>query len=132
MAKCLQCGASYLSLGNGKGAGLCSNCSANQYKRPKYFCTFCKTPQSSANLRGHLAIELILYLFYIVPGLIYSIWRRSNPPDICPSCNHNSLVPFRPVYIEDDEPARDEKECPQCAERILVRASICKHCGSKV
>jgi hypothetical protein len=28
--------------------------------------------------------------------------------------------------------ARDERECPYCAERILVRAKVCKHCGRDV
>ena len=29
-------------------------------------------------------------------------------------------------------PARDERDCPFCAERILVRAKVCKHCGREV
>ena len=28
--------------------------------------------------------------------------------------------------------ARDERECPYCAERILVKAKVCKHCGREV
>ena len=28
--------------------------------------------------------------------------------------------------------ARVERECPWCAERILARARICKHCGREV
>jgi len=27
---------------------------------------------------------------------------------------------------------RDERDCPFCAERILVRARVCKHCGREV
>jgi membrane protein YdbS with pleckstrin-like domain len=27
---------------------------------------------------------------------------------------------------------REERECPHCAERILVRAKVCKHCGREV
>ena len=27
---------------------------------------------------------------------------------------------------------RDERDCPWCAERILVKAKICKHCGREV
>lgn len=27
---------------------------------------------------------------------------------------------------------RDERDCPYCAERILTRAKICKHCGREV
>ncbi|HJU64881.1 MAG TPA: PH domain-containing protein [Gemmatimonadaceae bacterium] len=29
-------------------------------------------------------------------------------------------------------PPRDERECPWCAERILVKAKVCKHCGRDV
>jgi uncharacterized membrane protein YdbT with pleckstrin-like domain len=27
---------------------------------------------------------------------------------------------------------REERDCPYCAERILVRARLCKHCGKEV
>ena len=27
---------------------------------------------------------------------------------------------------------RDERECPYCAERILAKARVCKHCGREV
>ena len=30
------------------------------------------------------------------------------------------------------EPARDERACPYCAELILKRAKVCKHCGRDV
>jgi hypothetical protein len=36
-------------------------------------------------------IELILYLFYFVPGLLYSIWRRSKGV-ICPSCKTPTMI----------------------------------------
>jgi hypothetical protein len=29
-------------------------------------------------------------------------------------------------------PPRLERECPHCAERILVKAKVCKHCGLDV
>ena len=28
--------------------------------------------------------------------------------------------------------SRDERDCPHCAERILTRAKVCKHCGRDV
>jgi uncharacterized membrane protein YdbT with pleckstrin-like domain len=31
-----------------------------------------------------------------------------------------------------EEPSRVERECPFCAERILARARVCKHCGRDV
>ena len=43
---------------------------------------------------------------------------------------HNELVESgtRPVLSEP----RDERECPHCAELILVKAKVCKHCGGDV
>lgn len=29
-------------------------------------------------------------------------------------------------------PMREERECPFCAERILKKARVCKHCGRDV
>ena len=31
-----------------------------------------------------------------------------------------------------EEPKRVERECPFCAELILARAKVCKHCGRDV
>jgi uncharacterized membrane protein YdbT with pleckstrin-like domain len=40
----------------------------------------------------------------------------------------------QPVAKVGEEPAtaRVERECPYCAERILARARVCKHCGRDV
>jgi uncharacterized membrane protein YdbT with pleckstrin-like domain len=40
----------------------------------------------------------------------------------------------QPVAQGNPEPAaaRVERECPYCAERILARARVCKHCGRDV
>jgi uncharacterized membrane protein YdbT with pleckstrin-like domain len=40
----------------------------------------------------------------------------------------------QPGTTVDQEPAaaRVERECPYCAERILARARVCKHCGRDV
>lgn len=40
----------------------------------------------------------------------------------------------QPVVQGSPEPAaaRVERECPYCAERILARARVCKHCGRDV
>ena len=35
-------------------------------------------------------------------------------------------------FIGSNAEPRDERECPFCAERILKRAKVCKHCGREV
>jgi hypothetical protein len=43
-------------------------------------------------LPGNGWIELVLWLAYLVPGLIYSIWRRSSRKPTCASCGSRDLV----------------------------------------
>lgn len=43
--------------------------------------------------RGNGFIELILWLSFIVPGIIYSIWRRSTPLQMCTECKNQTLIP---------------------------------------
>ena len=39
----------------------------------------------------------------------------------------------RPFAIpEQSMPQRKTRECPYCAEDILVKAKVCKHCGRDV
>lgn len=43
--------------------------------------------------RGSTGIELALWLFFLVPGLIYSIWRLSSRAWVCPTCGSARLAP---------------------------------------
>ncbi len=46
-------------------------------------------------VRGSFGIEIILWLFFIIPGLIYSVWRLSSKEEVCAKCGHSShLVPY--------------------------------------
>lgn len=43
--------------------------------------------------KGNFFIELILYLTFIIPGIIYSIWRLTNTALICRKCGKESMIP---------------------------------------
>lgn len=43
--------------------------------------------------KGSTAIELILWLCFIVPGLIYSIWRLTTRQSGCPACGNIGMIP---------------------------------------
>jgi hypothetical protein len=58
---------------------VCLRC--NQVGEPKSF-----TP-------GSLAIEVVLWCCFLLPGVIYSLWRHSKRHDVCPTCQHADLVP---------------------------------------
>lgn len=44
-------------------------------------------------IKGNGFIEIILWLCFLVPGLIYSIWRSSSRYKVCPKCGNTSLIP---------------------------------------
>ena len=55
------------------------------------YCSNCKsvtTPKPS----GSVIITLILILFYIIPGIIYEIWRGKNKR--CGQCGSSSIMPL--------------------------------------
>lgn len=60
----------------------------------KQHCMTCgidATPQIKA--KGSGLIELVLWLALIVPGLVYSIWRRTALRPNCSQCGSALLVP---------------------------------------
>jgi hypothetical protein len=57
-------------------------------------CTSCGfVGEPKAITRGSFWIEVILWLCFIIPGLIYSLWRLSSRHDGCPSCGQTTLIP---------------------------------------
>jgi hypothetical protein len=136
---CDGCGQGVLgvvsSLKKVNGRYLCAQCATNPTDEPKYYCNACHNFTPHALKKGNGWIELVLYFFYIAPGIIYSIWRRSGAPNVCPLCRAASLVPAavaKPIAASALPNARDEVDCPFCAEKILARANVCKHCGKQV
>ena len=47
----------------------------------------------NSKLRGSGWITFILLLCYIVPGLIYMIWRRGDKAKICAKCGSKNIIP---------------------------------------
>ncbi|HEV2348917.1 MAG TPA: hypothetical protein VG028_03620 [Terriglobia bacterium] len=43
---------------------------------------------------GSFAIEIVLWLCFLFPGLIYSIWRLTARHETCPKCGEKSLIPM--------------------------------------
>lgn len=61
---------------------------------PTLVCTNCghHGPARSVT-KGSTAIELVLWLCLIVPGLVYSLWRLSSRTVGCVACGSTALVP---------------------------------------
>ena len=60
------------------------------------YCTNCGyqgTPKKI--VRGSFFLEILLWLCFIVPGLIYSLWRSTSAArhKACPSCEAPNMIP---------------------------------------
>ena len=60
----------------------------------RMYCTTCGAVADPKRITsGAIWIELVLWLFFFVPGLIYSIWRLTSRYDGCAVCGRNSIIP---------------------------------------
>lgn len=61
----------------------------------KLICTICGyAGYARKKNKGSSLIEIVLWLFILIPGLIYSIWRRSNKQTVCPKCGNVQMIPL--------------------------------------
>lgn len=58
-------------------------------------CTTCGFKGSPKRFtKGSFIIELGLWLCFLVPGLIYSIWRLASRYEGCPKCHGSAMIPL--------------------------------------
>lgn len=59
-----------------------------------YICTSCGYRGKPKKwTKGSFAIEIVLWFFFLIPGLIYTIWRLCNKVEVCPSCRQPTMIP---------------------------------------
>jgi len=57
-------------------------------------CPLCGTRGEPATVtQGSTAMELLLWICFIVPGLIYSLWRLTTRKQACPTCHRHGMIP---------------------------------------
>jgi hypothetical protein len=98
--------------------------------RPSKICTRCGTASATPSMPGSGWIELILWM-YIVPGMIYSIWRRSNKSHTCHACGCKDLIP---IYTPAGQRLLEEchpdglppiiQEPPKPASKIVIFGAL--------
>lgn len=60
----------------------------------EFICTSCGSQAGVKKVTpGNFLIEVILWLCFLVPGLIYSIWRIGNKRKVCRACGKDSIIP---------------------------------------
>lgn len=57
-------------------------------------CTSCgSVGEPKSVTRGSFLIEVVLWLCFIIPGLLYSLWRLTTRHKGCRACGASTLVP---------------------------------------
>jgi hypothetical protein len=61
----------------------------------KMICSSCGTVCYPVKItKGSILIELFLWLCFLFPGLIYSIWRLTSRYNACPCCKSSEIIPL--------------------------------------
>jgi len=66
---------------------ICSNCGT--LGKPKIAC------------KGSFSLEILLWLLFVIPGAIYTVWRLTTRGKFCKSCGADKMVPLdSPIGIK--------------------------------
>ncbi len=58
------------------------------------YCQHCGTiGRPATRVKGSFLIEVALWLCFLVPGLIYSLWRLTTKEAVCPRCGAPNMIP---------------------------------------
>ncbi len=61
----------------------------------KMICTECGfTGKPKLQAKGSMAMEIVLWLLFLIPGFIYSMWRLTSKQKVCPKCQHPNMIPL--------------------------------------
>lgn len=58
-----------------------------------FICGSCGTKNNGkTHTRGSFIMELGLWLCFLIPGLIYSVWRLTTRRKVCTECNSPEII----------------------------------------
>ena len=65
-------------------------------RRRLYHCPTCgHEGKPRKQTPGSLLVELVLWLLFLLPGLVYSAWRLSSRHLVCGFCRNRPIYPAR-------------------------------------
>lgn len=99
--------------------------------------TLMEHPENTGELYGMAtASALCVFVFSYVRGIIRDRQETARNAALVGAVTHPALHAGAPDWSTappgEAVPERIERDCPYCAERILVAAKLCKHCHSDV
>lgn len=66
----------------------------NPSNNGQMYCKACGTQsRPTTETPGSILIEVVLWLCFLIPGLIYSLWRLNRRHQVCPKCGSEALIP---------------------------------------
>lgn len=105
--------------------------------KPEMYCPHCgHVGKPRIETPGTFALELLLWVCFLLPGLAYTLWRLSNRRAICPRCGTPHMIPRdTPRAVEALGPvlataATEPGRCAGCGRKIdpaLLRCPYCNH-----
>lgn len=101
---CVKCGVHYASyrapttaekLAKGVHGARAAVAEGRAARNGSLYCPVCgTTSEGESHTRGSILIELVLWLCFLVPGIIYSIWRLTTRQKVCPACKNPGVIPI--------------------------------------
>ncbi len=69
----------------------------------------------------------------LVPiGVLFALVMRSNESKKEERQRHDEQIKALNDFKNSEENTIPKRDCPYCAETILAKAKVCKHCGKDV
>ena len=60
----------------------------------EFVCTQCgHIGKPKTRTKGSILIEIVLWLLFIIPGVLYSLWRLISREEVCPKCGAPNMIP---------------------------------------
>ena len=86
-----------------------------------------------SRLKGSIGFEVLYWLLFLVPGVIYSIWRLTTRRDVCAACESDAIVsldsPEGGEILEkrfrSSHRSFREGECRTCGSPLRPHAAVC-------
>jgi hypothetical protein len=81
-------------------------------------CLQCGTVgQTKRIMKGSILTEFVLWMLFLLPGLIYSVWRYTSVVDGCAKCGSGSVIPL------DSPFAQKALDVPESGPRLMGKPS---------
>jgi hypothetical protein len=68
-------------------------------------------------MKGSILTEFVLWMLFLLPGLIYSVWRYASVVDGCAKCGSGNVIPL------DSPFAKKALDVPESAPRLMAKPS---------